>query len=185
MADSRAAAVFCGSRFGANAQFKGLAERLGQGLTARGWGVIYGGGDVGLMGAVADAVMSAGGHVEGHIPERLMDREVGKRDISDLRITRNMFDRKEAMIDRALAYIALPGGLGTVDEILDVVTLKQLGYHDKPIVLLGADQFWEPLASLFEHIVEQQFASPSAIELATIVEDLDQLWPFLETTQAS
>lgn len=129
--------VFCGSQYGADPAYRSAATRLGEALGAAGVTLIYGGGHVGLMGAVADATMAAGGEVIGIIPTRLLEREVGHRAITELITTGDMFERKQRMIDRADGFVALPGGLGTLDELLDVVTLRQLGYHDKPIVLIN------------------------------------------------
>ncbi len=168
-----AVCVFCGSRAGSPRDRRGLAAACGRGLAQAGHRIVYGGGDVGLMGAVADAAIAAGGEVVGFIPERLLDREVGHRGISDLTITTDMFERKRLMVDTSDAFLALPGGLGTIDEILDVVTLKQLGYHDRPILLVDDDGFWRPFATLVGHVVDNGFADRSVAELFTLVPDLD------------
>lgn len=157
--------VFCGSRVGTPKDYRGLAAKVGTELAKAGHGIVYGGGDIGLMGAVADAAMASGGKVYGYIPERLLDREVGHRGISNLKITTDMFDRKRLMVDDADAFLALPGGLGTLDEILDVVTLRQLGYHDKPIVLLDVDGFWSGFSTLVDHIVRSGFADAGVRDL--------------------
>ena len=161
-------------------EFAGLAARIGQGLAKRQWPLVYGGGDVGLMGTVADAVMANGGTVHGFIPERLMELEVGKQDISTLEITADMFVRKRAMIEQSKAYIALPGGLGTIDEIMDVITLKQLGYHTKPMILVGQPDFWQPFKAMIDHVISNKFASPSAADLYDIVGDETRLWELTE-----
>ena len=158
--------VFCGSRFGSDPQFDQDARELGKLIGKKSWRLVYGGGDVGLMGSVASSVMDAGGTVFGIIPKKLLDREVGKQDITELVISQGMFDRKERMIDESDAFVALPGGLGTLDELLEVMTLKQLGYHDKPILLIGGNAFWQPALGLFEHIVRHQFAESSALGFA-------------------
>ncbi|MEO1090453.1 MAG: TIGR00730 family Rossman fold protein [Pseudomonadota bacterium] len=170
---ARAVAVFCGSRIGTPVDYRGLAADCGDRLARAGLVVVYGGGDVGLMGAVADAAMAAGGDVRGFMPERLLDREVGHRGITDLAITADMFERKRRMIGGADAFLALPGGLGTLDEVFDVVTLKQLGYHDSPIVLLEADGFWRPFESLVEHVTSRGFADASVRALYEVAPDLD------------
>ena len=133
--------VFCGSRYGAEPRFRTAATRFGTLAGAAGARLIYGGGHVGLMGAVADAAMAAGGEVVGLIPTRLLELEVGHRTISELVVTSDMCERKQQMISRADAFVTLPGGLGTLDELLEVVTLRQLGYHDKPIVMLNLLRF--------------------------------------------
>jgi uncharacterized protein (TIGR00730 family) len=164
--------VFCGSRLGGNPAYEAAAMALGTALGQRGWRLVYGGGDVGLMGAAARAAMAAGASVQGIIPQRLMEREVGKRDITELRVTRNMFDRKELLIDCSDAFVALPGGLGTLDEILDAVTLRQLGYHAKPILLVDLDGFWRRTRAVLEQFVAEGFAEASALALCELVPDV-------------
>jgi len=169
----RSVCVFCGSRPGGRPAYAQMAEALGRSLGDAGLKVIYGGGHVGLMGAVADAAMLAGGEVVGMIPERLLEREVGHRAISHLIVTGDMFDRKARMIDRADAFLILPGGLGTLDELLEVVTLKQLGYHAKPIVLIDRDGYWDLWARLVDHVIDEGFAGPDAADLFEIAGDIE------------
>jgi uncharacterized protein (TIGR00730 family) len=164
--------VFCGSRPGGDPAFAVAAEALGMALGRKGWRLVYGGGDVGLMGAVARSTMAAGGTVLGIIPQRLLDLEVGKRDITELRVTRNMFDRKERLIDESDAFVALPGGLGTLDEVLDALTLRQLGYHGKPILLVDVDGFWRRARAVLEHFVAAAFADESALDLCELIPDV-------------
>ena len=168
-----AVSVFCGSRTGVPIDYRGLAAATGERLAQAGWRIVYGGGDVGLMGAVADAAIAAGGEVTGFIPERLLTREIGHRGITDLTITADMFERNRLMIADADAFLALPGGLGTIDEILDVLTLKQLGYHARPIVLLDVDGFWRPFAALVEHVTATGFASREVLDLYRMVPNLE------------
>ncbi len=182
---SRAVCVFCGSRAGAPRDYRGLAAAVGERLGHDGFRVIYGGGDVGLMGAVADAAIAAGSEVTGFIPERLLDREIGHCGIANLTITADMFERKRLMIAASDGFLALPGGLGTVDEILDVVTLKQLGYHDRPIVLLEEQAFWRPFVALVEHVVTQGFADRDVAGLFVVVDDLDSAMRALDAEPAS
>ena len=146
-------AVFCGSRTGSDPAHAAAARELGTAIGRRGWRLVYGGGDVGLMGVTARSAQAAGGPVLGIIPQRLLDREVGKVDLSELRITTTMFDRKQQLIEAADAFVALPGGLGTLDEILDAVTLRQLGYHAKPILLVDLGGFWQPCRAVFDQFV--------------------------------
>jgi hypothetical protein len=145
--------------------------------------VIYGGGHVGLMGAVADSAMAAGGEVIGLIPSRLLEREVGHRAITELITTPDMFERKRQMIDRADAFVILPGGLGTLDELLDVMTLRQLGYHDKPIILINLNGYWNPFIALVDQIVAHRFALPSARTLYRVVDTVEQVLPALGIAQ--
>lgn len=163
--------VFCGSRLGNDPAHRDAAEALGEAIARRGWRLVYGGGEVGLMGATARAALSAGGTVLGVITERLLDAEVGKRDVSELVITATMFERKAILIREADAFLALPGGLGTLDEILDVVTLRQLGYHAKPILLLDLGGYWRACQALFDQFVAAGFADPTAARLHELVPD--------------
>jgi uncharacterized protein (TIGR00730 family) len=171
--------VFCGSRFGSRDAFADAARDLGRAIGGQGWRLIYGGGDVGLMGTVARAALEAGGDVAGIIPQRLLDREVGKRDLTTLEITPTMFARKERMIETADAFVVLPGGLGTLDELLEVVTLRQLGYHGKPIVVVNLGGYWDPLIALVDRVVEHRFADPSARTLYRMVDAIEEVLPAL------
>jgi uncharacterized protein (TIGR00730 family) len=175
--------VFCGSQYGAEPGHRRLAAQLGETLGLAGVRVIYGGGHVGLMGAVADAAMAAGGEVIGVIPTRLLEREVGHRAITELITTPDMFERKRQMIDRADAFVILPGGLGTLDELLDVVTLRQLGYHDKPIILVNLGGYWDPFIALVDQIVGHKFALPGARTLYRVVDAVEQVQPALGIAQ--
>jgi uncharacterized protein (TIGR00730 family) len=165
--------VFCGSRIGARPAYEAMARELGAALGGAGIRLIYGGGHVGLMGAAADAAMAAGGEVVGLIPARLLQREVGHRDITDLVVTGDMFERKSEMIARSDAFAILPGGLGTLDELLEVVTLKQLGYHAKPIILIDHDGFWRNWSALVDQVVGEGFAGLEAPDLFRIVDDVE------------
>lgn len=166
-------AVFCGSRFGVDPAHRAAATEIGAAIGGRGWRLVYGGGEVGLMGVTARAALEAGGPVLGIIPQRLLDREVGKRDLTELRVTATMFERKELLIREADAFVVLPGGLGTLDEILDVLTLRQLGYHAKPMLLLDHAGFWRGFAAVVRQFVDAGFAEPSALGLLELVPDLE------------
>jgi hypothetical protein len=165
-------AVFCGSRFGVDPAHRAAAVEIGAAIGGRGWRLVYGGGEVGLMGVTARAALEAGGPVLGIIPQRLLDREVGKRDLTELRVTATMFERKELLIREADAFVVLPGGLGTLDEILDAVTLRQLGYHTKPILLLDLGGYWRACVALFAQFAAAGFAEPSAVDLVELVPDV-------------
>jgi hypothetical protein len=175
--------VFCGSQYGADPVHRRAAAQLGDTLGGAGLRVIYGGGHVGLMGAVADSAMAAGGEVIGVIPSRLLEREVGHRAITELITTPDMFERKRQMIDRADAFVILPGGLGTLDELLDVMTLRQLGYHDKPIILINLNVYWDPFIALVDQIVAHRFALPGARTLYRVVDTVEQVLPALGVAQ--
>ncbi len=171
--------IFCGSRHGALPDYRVQAARLGELCGQHAIELVYGGGHVGLMGVVADAAMAAGGTVTGLIPERLMKREVGHQAISELIVTENMFDRKDLMIARSDAFAILPGGLGTLDELFEVLTLRQLGYHQKPIVLINIDGFWDPLNALIDRVVAGAFADPDTPSMMHTVKNVDAVLPAL------
>ena len=164
--------VFCGSRLGNDHAHREAAVALGEAIGQRGWRLVYGGGEVGLMGVTARAALTAGAQVLGVIPQRLLDREVGKQDVSELRVTATMFERKELLIRESDAFVALPGGLGTLDEILDVVTLRQLAYHAKPILLLDLGGYWRACQALFDQFVAAGFADATAARLHEMVPDV-------------
>lgn len=149
--------VFCGSRDGANPAYLAAATALGSAVAGRGWGLVFGGGRVGLMGAVADAALAAGGQVTGVIPDALWRREVGHTGLSELLVVGSMHERKQAMADRADAFIALPGGFGTFEEFFEVLTWAQLGFHAKPCILLDVEGFWDPLAMMVDRATEEGF----------------------------
>ncbi len=175
MSEIRTVCVFCGSRLGRHSAFADAAAELGRVFGRAGLRLVYGGGEVGLMGVLASAALAAGGEVVGYIPERLLEREVAKRDIQALVVTRTMFERKERMIRDADAFVALPGGFGTLDELLEVLTLKQLGYHHKPILLFEVDGFWKPCLAFFDSLIRQGFAGPETRELFALVEDPEEV----------
>jgi uncharacterized protein (TIGR00730 family) len=146
-----ALAVYCGSRFGDAPAFEQAARELGRLLGARGAQLVYGGGRVGLMGALADAALGAGAHVVGVIPQALMAREVGHTGLTELHVVQTMHERKQLMAERADAFLALPGGIGTLEELYEVWSWQQLGYHDKPVALLNVDGFYDTLLA-FTHV---------------------------------
>ncbi len=153
--------VYCGSRLGERAEYAEAARRLGQAIGERSWQLVYGGGKVGLMGVVADAVLAAGGRVVGVIPESLEKLEVGHRGLSELHVVPTMHVRKQMMAERADAFVALPGGIGTLEELYEVWTWRQLRYHDNPIGLLDTAGYWQPLLRLMDHTVAEGFLSPA------------------------
>lgn len=171
--------VFCGSRSG-EAVHERLAEELGRNMAERGLGLVYGGGSIGLMGILARQVKASGGRVTGVIPVHLDDIEVAFRDADKLHVVEDMYIRKRLMFDLADAFIALPGGLGTLDEVLDVVTMAQLGMHRKPIAVLNHDGFWEPVFAVIDHMSASGFVSPAARRLFAVVPTVEQLLPALE-----
>jgi uncharacterized protein (TIGR00730 family) len=156
--------VYCGSRHGARPAYTAAARALGEAIGARGWQLVYGGGKVGLMGEVADAVLSHGGRVVGVIPESLQALEVGHRSLHELNVVPTMHVRKQMMAERSDAFIALPGGIGTLEELYEVWTWRQLGYHASPIGLLNIDGYYDDLLSFMRHTVAEGFLSPSQNE---------------------
>jgi uncharacterized protein (TIGR00730 family) len=152
--------VFCGSSSGAAPAYAAAARALGAVMAARGIGLVYGGGNVGLMGVVADAVLADGGEVYGVIPAALVDRELAHARLTQLHVVETMHQRKRRMHDLADAFIALPGGFGTLDELFEALTWAQLGMHQKPLGLLDVDGFWQPLRTMIERQVAAGFVRP-------------------------
>ncbi len=167
--------VYCGSAGAVDERYRAAASELGTGLAAAGIGLVYGGGRIGLMGLLADAVLAGGGHVTGVIPRRLGDAEVAHRGASELVIVASMHERKRVMAERADAFAVLPGGIGTLDETLEIVTWRQLRLHDKPIFLVDVAGYWRPLIALLDHVVAERFAAPLVPDLAQIVPDVPAL----------
>jgi uncharacterized protein (TIGR00730 family) len=151
--------VFSGSNRGARPSYTEAAAALGRTLAERGTRVVYGGASVGLMGQVADAALAAGGEVVGVIPQHLVDREVAHEGLTELRITTSMHERKAVMAELADGFVALPGGLGTLEELAEVLTWSQLGLHRKPCGLLDVDGFYAPLLTFLDHTVTERFVS--------------------------
>ncbi|MGB0411528.1 MAG: TIGR00730 family Rossman fold protein [Pikeienuella sp.] len=167
--------VYCGSRDGAHPDFARAAEATGAGIAGRGMGLVYGAGDVGLMGRVATAALAAGGQVLGVIPTHLMEKEIGKDDLTELLVVDDMHQRKMLMFERSDVFVALPGGPGTLDELIELLTWRQIGLHDKPAHLLNLNGYWDPLITLLNSTVEHGFASASFLDFLTVHEDVDGL----------
>jgi uncharacterized protein (TIGR00730 family) len=157
--------VFCGSSSGTNPVYVEAARRLGVEIAARRLELVYGAGDVGLMGVVADAVLAGGGQVIGYIPQSLVDREVAHHGLTELHVVETMHQRKALMADRSSAFLALPGGFGTADELFEILTWAQLGIHDKPIGLANVNGFFGPLLNWLDRAVEDGFLRPRHREL--------------------
>jgi len=152
--------VFCGSSPGSRPEYGAAAEEMGAELGRRNIGLVYGGGNVGLMAIIADSVLRAGGEAQGVIPEHLMAREVGHRGLTKLHVVRSMHERKALMADLSDAFVALPGGFGTLEEFCEVVTWTQLGLHAKPCGVLNVLGYYSPLLAMFDHAVEERFLKP-------------------------
>ena len=170
LVSARAVAVFCGSRSGHDPVLRAAAVTLGAGLAAQGIRLIYGGGRVGLMGAVADAVLAGGGEVTGVIPDFLTRLEVAHPGVDDLRVTDSMHTRKRIMFDMADAFVTLPGGFGTLDETLEVLTWRQLGLHEKPIILCNSGTWADALLRALRSTVTQGFTSVESLEMLEVLD---------------
>ena len=167
--------VFCGSSHGANPAYADAARNLGGELARRGIGLVYGGGNVGLMGVIADGVLAAGGEVIGVIPEALMAKELGHKGIQDLRVVKTMHERKAMMAELSDGFIALPGGIGTFEEFFEIVTWAQLGFHSKPCALLNVNGFYDPLLHLLDHAIAERFVKPKQRDLVLVESDYSNL----------
>lgn len=167
--------VYCGSRPGARPAYMALARALGTAIGQRGWQLVYGGGRAGLMGAVADATLIAGGRVVGVIPDSLMRLEVGHAGLQELHVVQTMHQRKQLMAERSDAFIAMPGGIGTFEELFEVWTWRHLNYHDSPIGLLGAEGYWQPLLAFLEHSVAEGFMDDAQMAMLHRSDDIATL----------
>ncbi|GAB1479562.1 TIGR00730 family Rossman fold protein [Paracoccaceae bacterium] len=163
--------VFCGARPGRDPAHAEAARNFGSAIAAEGWRLVYGAGDVGLMGEVARAAMAAGAATMGVIPTHLMGAERGKRDVTQFVITEDMHERKKVMFMNSDAVVVLPGGAGSLDEFFEVLTWAQIGLHRKPILLMDVAGYWQPLIALLRHIIDQGFADPSMLTLFQVVPD--------------
>jgi uncharacterized protein (TIGR00730 family) len=181
---SKLLCVYCASSRTLDPKYHGVATALGHEMVARGWGLVYGGGNVGLMGTVAAAVKDAGGHVVGVIPDFMIARELAFREADELITVDSMRERKRIMIERATAFLTLPGGIGTLEELAEVMTLRYINLCHKPIVLLNQDGFYDDLLRFFERMTRERFKSSGLAELLSVAATLDEVWPRLETANA-
>jgi len=172
--------VFCGSSPGSRPEYRAAAEELGAELARRNVGLVYGGTSVGLMGVLAEAVLKAGGEAVGVIPERLMKREVGHKGLTKLHVVRSMHERKALMADLSDAFVAMPGGYGTLEEFCEVVTWSQLGLHAKPCGVLNVLGYYTPLLAMFDHAVQERFLKVENRRLVLARESASELLQALE-----
>lgn len=163
--------VFCGSSFGRNPAHRAAATAMGQELVRTGWGLVYGGGSVGLMGVIADAVIAAGGNVIGVLPEKLATVELLHTGVRDMRIVPSMHDRKALMANLSRAFIALPGGYGTFEELFEVITWAQLGIHSKPIGILNSDGYYDALLEFIDRSIADGFIKATYRQLFVVSPD--------------
>ena len=166
-------AVYCGSKLGAKSSYAMTGRELGSQMAARGIRLVFGGGRIGIMGEVADQVLADGGEVTGVIPHFLNDLEVAHKGVTELIKVESMHERKQIMFARSDAFVILPGGLGTLDECMEIITWKQLQLHTCPIIILDVDGYWRSLKTLFKDIVLGGFAHPKALDLVSIVDSVD------------
>jgi uncharacterized protein (TIGR00730 family) len=176
--------LYCGSRFGEDPAVKAAAAELGAAVAARGWRLVYGGGSVGLMGVAARSALAGGGEVIGIIPQALLEREQGLDEVSELIITESLRERKGIMYERSDVFVALPGGFGTLEEVVETLTLRQLRYHSKPIYFLNTAGFFDPLLAFFEHAVRAGFIHPDHLGLFEVVGDVQSLLAHVEYSGA-
>jgi hypothetical protein len=176
----RSICVYCGSGHGADPAFRHAAEALGSAIARAGLSLVYGGGNVGLMGTVARAVLDGGGHVTGIIPDFLRQRELMIDDAQELVVVPDMHTRKRLMFERADAFVALPGGIGTLEELIEQMTWAQLGQHRKPILLADIGGFWRPLLGLLEHMREAGFIRPGLDVHYLVAERIEDVIPMLD-----
>ena len=172
--------VFCGSSDDVDPKYFDAARELGAKLAQRGWRLVYGGGSVGLMGALARAVLEEAGAVTGVIPRGLLEFGVGERRVTELVVTDGLRDRKAVMDERGDAFVALPGGLGTLEEVLEVMTLKQLGYHDKAVAVLDLDGYFDPLWAQIQRGIDERFIKEEYLDLWYPAPDVDALLRYLD-----
>ena len=184
MQNIRRLCVYCGSSGAVEPHYREAASELGASLAAAAVEVVFGGGRVGLMGLLADAALAADGRVTGIIPSRLRAAELAHPGVTELIVVDSMHDRKRLMADRADAFAILPGGIGTLDEMFETLSWKQLGLHDKPILLVDVGGYWAPLSALLDHIVVQGFARPQTRGLVRVVPSVSALMAALSEEQA-
>jgi uncharacterized protein (TIGR00730 family) len=172
--------VFCGASSGRHAAYADAARAFGAAAASRGLGLVYGGGRVGLMGAVADGALAEGGEVVGVIPRELVARELAHEALTELRVVASLHERKALMAELADAFVALPGGFGTLDELMEQLTWSQLGLHTKPVGLLDVESYWRPLITLAQHATDEGFVRESDLAAIAVADEPDALLDRLE-----
>lgn len=177
--------VFCGARFGNSPAYKAAADDLGAAIAVNNWRLVYGAGDVGIMGAVANAAQAAGAETFGVIPQHLLDWEVGKRDLNQFIITEDMHSRKKLMFTNSNAVVLLPGGAGSLDEFFEVLTWAQLDLHTRPIIVANINGYWSPLLALVDHVIAEGFADVSLRDLFVVHDNIEQVVADLKTAHAA
>ena len=181
----RSAVVFCGSRPGRDPAWRESAVELGRGMAQAGIRLIYGGGRTGLMGAVADGAIAAGGAVTGIIPDFLQSREVSHTGVADLIVTNSMHSRKQMMSEMADAFIVMPGGLGTLDETMEIITWRQLALHDKPILIVNVKGWADHMLAMLQGFITDGYADPDSADLYEVLPDIRAALTRLASTQTT
>ncbi len=178
-------AVYCGSSIGTDPVFADTARLIGETLACRGIGLVYGGGRLGLMGVVADSALKAGGEAYGVIPQALIDLEVAHTGLTELHIVQTMHERKARMTDLTDAFVAIPGGIGTLDELFEAWSWNALGYHAKPFALLNVNGFWDGMIDFLDHVTRSGFMSQSRREQLLVGESIDEVIDMLDSAAST
>ena len=178
---SKSICVFCGARMGNNPAFEQAAQDLGEILAKNSWRLVYGAGDIGLMGAVANSAQASGASTFGVIPEHLMQREVGKQDVDRFIVTDDMHSRKKLMFINSDAVVLLPGGAGSLDEFFEVLTWAQLGLHSRPIIVANIEGYWQPMLTMVDHVIASGFADASLRSLFYVTHTVDEIETLLRS----
>lgn len=172
--------VYCGASDRADQIYKTNAVDLGEKIAINGYSMVYGGGRLGMMGLISNAALSKNGQVVGFTTKFLDEREGAQKKLTELHMVNTMHERKNGMYEKANAFLVFPGGYGTLDEFFDVLTLKQIGQHQKPIIILNINQYWDPLIKLFNHIIEKDFAMPKHKEMISVAYSVDEVFEILK-----
>lgn len=181
----KAVCVFCGSRDGANPNFLAASETLGKQCADQDIRVVYGGASIGMMGAVARATMDAGGKVTGIVPKFLTEMEPQLDDLTEVILTSTMHERKIKMYERSDAFVIMPGGIGTLDETMEILTWRQLEVHAKPVIIANIDNYWAPFLSLLDHVIAEGYAGENIRDLYRTVSSVDEILPAIEEDLAA
>lgn len=172
--------VYCGSSKNLEPRYYSASTAVGKAMVASGWGLVYGGGNVGMMGAVAQSVKESGGHVVGVIPDFMKERELAYHQADELITVTSMRERKRIMEERASAFLALPGGIGTLEELTEIMTLRYINRINKPVVIFNQDGYYDDLLRFFERMTRERFKSPGMKELFAVADQVGDIWPLLE-----
>ncbi len=172
--------VYCGSSMNLESRYYAAAEAVGRSMVANGWGLVYGGGNLGMMGSLARAVKDAGGHVVGVIPDFMRERELAYHQADELITVASMRERKRIMEERASAFLALPGGIGTLEELTEIMTLRYINRMNKPVVVFNQDGYYDDLLRFFERMTRERFKSPGLQALFSVAGRVEEVWPLLD-----